>query len=121
MKTFYTERDIVDMHNAGVTRIAVNENVVLTALARDKAQDLGISLETVETIAPSSAINPASKVVNKTDLVSQVKARVIARLGTDEFNGLLDQVIPQILAQLNVQSSASQGSSSPPSQTTRDY
>lgn len=119
MKTFYTERDIVDMHKAGVTHIPVNDDVVLTALARDKAQELGISLETIESIAPASPINPA-KNLSQADLVTQVKARVIARLGTDEFNGLLDQIIPQIFAQLNVQSNASH-SSNPPAQTTRDY
>jgi hypothetical protein len=36
------------------------------------------------------------------DLVEQVKVGVIARLGTTAYNGLLDQVIPQVLAQLDI-------------------
>ena len=119
MKTFYTERDIVDMHKAGVTRIAMNDDVVLTALAYDKAQELGISLDTVESIAPFSPINPADN-LSEADLVAHIKARVIAKLGTDEFNGLLDQIIPQVLARLNTQSNTSH-SPNLPSQTNNDY
>lgn len=119
MKTIYTERDIVDMYNAGVTRIPVNDDVMLTALARDKAQELGISLETIESIAPSSPISPANN-LNEADLVNHIKSRVIARLGTDEFNGILDRVIPQVLAQLNVQSNTVQPVN-PSSQPNRDY
>lgn len=48
MKTFYTERDIVDMHAAGVTAIEIDDDVVLTDLAREKAITLGIHMNRVE-------------------------------------------------------------------------
>ncbi len=41
------------------------------------------------------------------NLVARVKAGVVAKLGTTAYNDLLDQVIPQVLAQVvsNSQSS----------------
>jgi hypothetical protein len=44
MKTFYTDHDIEDMAKAGTREIAVDDDVVLTDLAREKALSLGIKL-----------------------------------------------------------------------------
>lgn len=118
MKTFYTERDIVDMHAAGLTEIVVDDAVILTDLAREKATALGLKLKprSNQPTAPVSVASaaplppPAPK-----DLVATVKARVIARLGTTEYNALLDQVIPQILARLsNSQAPSPPAASFPP-------
>lgn len=125
MKTFYTERDITDMHANGVTEIEVDDDVVLTDLARDKAIALGMKMKLVEkrsgqpsglprlAVAPQmqlppALVGPASALPSaatpppssETDLVAQVKTAVIARLGTTAHNDLLDQVIPQVLARL---------------------
>lgn len=35
-----------------------------------------------------------------TDMVMKVKAAVVARLGTDKYNDLLDKIIPQVMSQL---------------------
>ena len=43
-KTFYTERDIEDLAQRGVITLVVDDDVVLTDLARDKAMKLGIEL-----------------------------------------------------------------------------
>jgi hypothetical protein len=43
-KTFYTERDIEDLQKRGVITLVVDDDVVLTDLARDKAMRLGIEL-----------------------------------------------------------------------------
>lgn len=43
-KVFYTEGDIEDMVKRGVTSLAVGENVVLTDLAYEKANRLGVRL-----------------------------------------------------------------------------
>ena len=40
MKIFYTEQDVENMHANDITQIAVNDDVVLTELAREKARDL---------------------------------------------------------------------------------
>lgn len=128
MKTFYTERDIEELHTNGVTKIEVDDDVILTDLAREKAERLGIQLKVVEqrqeqivrrmfrALGSNSAASP-SKATPSTppssapvttpktasadgDLVQHIKARVIARLGTTEYNNVLDQVIPQVLARL---------------------
>lgn len=41
-KTFYTERDIEDLHARGVTSIEVHDDVVLTDLARERALKLSL-------------------------------------------------------------------------------
>ncbi len=43
-KEFYTERDIEDMWKRGVMSLQMDENVVLTELAYEKAQKLGMQL-----------------------------------------------------------------------------
>ncbi len=126
MKTFYTERDITDMHAAGVTEIEIDDDVVLTDLAREKAIALGLKMKLVEkrsgqpgglprlAVAPQMQLPPAmngptsplpasgaTPTLAETDLVAQVKSAVIAKLGTTAHNDLLDQVIPQVLARLN--------------------
>ena len=123
MKTFYTARDIEDMYASGVTELEVDDDVVLTDVAREKAAALGLQLkhtdgqhQQTERIlknlgaqlgtSPASDSEPgpgrATSSAVDHDLVEQVKVGVIARLGTTAYNGLLDQVIPQVLAQLDI-------------------
>ena len=47
-KIFYTERDIDDLHDRGVTSIEVNDNVVLTDLARERMFKYGMLPKRVE-------------------------------------------------------------------------
>ena len=127
MKTFYTERDIEEMYTAGVLEIEIDQNVILTDLAREKALALDIRLTSVEkrsTIAsppsapqttPNSVLKDEVSPSNNTAIIAQVKAAVIARLGTTKYNMLLDQVIPQVLAQFTITSQPSSSSASAPS------
>jgi hypothetical protein len=118
MKTFYTERDITDMHANGVTAIEIDDDVVLTDLARDKAIALGMQMKLVDkrsgqpnslprlAVAPQMQLSPAVAgpasplPTAEPNLVAQIKSAVIAKLGTTAHNDLLDQVIPQVLARL---------------------
>lgn len=125
MKTFYTVRDIEDLQAAGVTEIEVNDDVVLTDLAREKAMVLGLRLKSIEPSMPqpdhrsgnlgvqlpapgkrdiTSATPSATTHINTgagdTALVERIKVGVIAKLGTTAYNDLLDQIIPQILTRL---------------------
>lgn len=117
MKTFYTAHDIEDMYAAGARQVEVNDDVVLTDLAREKAEKLGVALLptgqglTSQPLAhpPGSAVPPLKTGLNQEDIAAQVKARVIARLGTDEYNDLLEAVIPQVLARLQLQGGPGQG------------
>ncbi len=109
MKTFYTVRDIEDMHATGVTQIETHDDVVVTDVAREKAIALGMRLVPVEagsarppgprTPGAGSAAAPSSPAAPD-DLVRKVKAAVAARLGTDKYNDLLDRLIPQVMSQL---------------------
>ena len=48
MKTIYTKRDIDDMHAAGVTELEIDDEVVLTELARERTTELGLPIKRVE-------------------------------------------------------------------------
>lgn len=45
-KEFYTEKDIEDLFNRGIRSLQLNENVVLTELAYEKAKRLDVQLIT---------------------------------------------------------------------------
>lgn len=120
MKTFYTVRDIEDMHASGVVEIETHDDVVLTDVAREKAIALGMRLKAVEqtsTPTASSGISggtvhatgspspppsgqQAIKDIPSADMTLKVKTAVAARLGTDKYNDLLDKIIPQVMAKL---------------------
>ncbi len=53
-KIFYTERDVEDLYRSGVATLVVNDDVVVTDLAREKARKLGVEL-LKEHDQPSSA------------------------------------------------------------------
>jgi hypothetical protein len=53
----------------------------------------------VETTA-SHALPQATQVAAPNDPVQKIKAAVVARLGTDKYNQLLDKIIPQVMSQL---------------------
>ena len=54
-KEFYTERDIEDMVKRGILSLEVNDNVVLTDLAYEKANRLGMRLVRDKPDNPPSA------------------------------------------------------------------
>ena len=118
MKTFYTERDIEEIHARGVSQIDVNDDVVITDVARERAEKLGISLiapgqkPVTTALAATSPKKTSASKLSQREIVSLVKARVIARLGTSEYDSLLDQIIPQVMARLN-------GSDAPVGQNTK--
>ena len=84
-KTFYTERDIADLASRGVTSLEINDDVVLTDLARDEALKRGVKLTRAQAAKPEDAA--------EAELVHRVKAAVIARLGSDVDAAVLDAAI----------------------------
>lgn len=97
-KTFYTERDIIDLHARGVMVIDVDDDRVLTDLAREKALSLGMR---VVRSGPSTRATPQTKEsVSQDEIVGRVKSAVIARLGKDVDTTLLDTVISRVVAQI---------------------
>jgi len=93
-KTFYTDHDIQDLANRGVTTLEINDDVVLTDLAREQALKRGIRLLSTE--EARAATSPA----NDAELAQRVKAAVIARLGDEVDHKLLEAVIARVLAHL---------------------
>jgi hypothetical protein len=91
-KTFYTERDIVDLVNRGVTSLEVNNDVVLTDNARDMALKRGMRLTRTNPAHPEDGADA--------DLVHRVKAAVIARLGDQVDAKLLDTVVSKVVSGL---------------------
>ncbi len=113
-KTFYTEHDIEDMVRRGVQSLVLNDDVVLTELAYEKAGRLGLKLvrpvdsppsapvrpyiakETSGSPSPSPA--PAALPAAAGDLKQRIKDAVIARLGSQVDAVLLDTIIQRVLA-----------------------
>ena len=123
MKTFYTVRDVEDMHASGTTEIRIHDDVVLTDVAREKAVALGMRLTPVDappsrregtggttgdpptSPPPGAGISSPSASQPKAprstdDTAARIKAAVVARLGTHKYDDVLDLVIPQVMAKL---------------------
>ena len=114
-KVFYTEIDIEDMVKHGVLSLEINDNVVLTDLAYEKANRLGLKLvrdkpenppaapvrpyvvqqlpqKQVEATPGGDAPRPA-----ETDLAQRIHNAVVTRLGSQVDPGLLDTIIQRVL------------------------
>ncbi len=121
-KEFYTEKDIEDMFKRGIQSLVVGDNVVLTELAYEKAARLGMKLiqdrpdnppsapvrpylsQNLEPRPSASPVPPrpaagGSPVVTsgEVDLQQRIKSAVIARLGSQVDEKLLDVIIQRVL------------------------
>ncbi len=113
-KEFYTERDIEDMFRRGVLLLNITENVVLTELAYEKANRLGMQLVRNQSdIPPSAPIRPyisqkAGPLVmasvggvpvreTEKDLSARIRSAVVARMGNEVDPALLDVIIERVL------------------------
>lgn len=93
-KTFYTDVDIERLQKEGITCLQITDDVVLTDLAREKTQQFGIELVRIVPL-PST---PSSSSPSLDDgLFKQVKAAVIARLGINVNEQVIDSVIRRVL------------------------
>jgi hypothetical protein len=92
-KTFYTERDVQDLVARGVTSLEVNDDVVLTDLARDEALKHGLRL------VPARAAATAAP--DETEaLIHRVKAAVLARLDNQVDSAVLDSVVSRVVKEV---------------------
>ena len=102
-KTFYTERDIDDMHARGVTSIEIHDNIVLTDLARERAFKHGIRLQRSEAPAPPKtglSSTPPPAAISQEALIQQIKTAVLARLNGQVDPAVLDAVIRRVVAEM---------------------
>ena len=114
-KEFYTERDIEDMVQRGDRRLIVNDDVILTDLAYEKAKRLGVELVQPNDTPPAAPIRPY---INKTSpkpvppklqtsskfeaIRANVKSAVNTRLGSQVSDELLDRIIDRVAAELGL-------------------
>ncbi len=117
-KEFYTEKDIEDLVQKGVRSLEVNEQVFLTALAYEKASELGLILHQPSGIDLSVPVRPylSAQNVQKSDRVlahdsfsnqnqssagfdlrSRIRNAVRQQLGDQIDPALLDRIIERVL------------------------
>ena len=118
-KEFYTERDIEDMVKQGITSLQVTDDVVLTGLAYEKANRLGMQLLRGQPDTPPSAPmrpylsqtvpNPTGNMPggegqkpSSADLHGRIKEAVVKRLGNQVDPALLDIIIERVLKSTGV-------------------
>jgi hypothetical protein len=117
-KTFFTERDIEDMFARGTHILEINDNVVLTELAYEKANRLGMQLlQPTDTPpaapirpylnqSPAASSGPVSAGLPASPRLDEIKARVReavkARLGSSIDPALIDKIIERVAADLGL-------------------
>jgi hypothetical protein len=113
-KTFYTDRDIQDLYERGVTSLVINDDIVVTDLGREKAMKLGFELVRendqpsaapvrpyiTKYTSPSAASAKSSQpnqAPNQEELEKRVHQAVMARLGDSVDPKLLETIISRVL------------------------
>ena len=118
-KQFYTERDIEDMAARGQYSLTVNDDTVLTELAFEKAERLGVQLVQPHQTPPSAPIRPylsepvnakaasntqsASATASNLDLRERIRTAVQAKLGNEVDPVLLDTIITRVLNNVGIE------------------
>jgi hypothetical protein len=124
-KKFYSERDIEDLYKQGVRSLDINDQVILTELAYEKARQLGMTLagegadkqpsspfrpyitKPIQSAAPTpqkpavgaaAFSTPASAPIpSSLDLSQRIRSSVIAKLGDKVDAALIDTIISRVL------------------------
>ena len=117
-KQFYTERDIEDMVAHGKMSLVVNDDVILTDLAFEKANRLNLKLiqphqkppgaperpylsePESKKVSPSSAANTAT--TDEEELRERIRKAVKAKLGDQIDPALLETIITRVLNNVGV-------------------
>jgi hypothetical protein len=75
-KTFYTDRDIDDLLRQGVRSLIVDDDVVLTDLAYEKARKLGLELLRQDDQPPGAPVRPYIAKLASPSASSAIKAAI---------------------------------------------
>jgi len=118
-KQFFTERDIEDMAARGQFSLTVTDEVVLTELAFEKAERLGVKLVQPHQLPPASPVRPylsepASPATiykpfstpdssSNEDLRERIRSAVQAKLGDQVDPALLETIITRVLNNIGVE------------------
>lgn len=118
-KQFFTERDIEDLAGRGEMSLQVNDDVVLTELAYERAERLGVKLLQPHDTPPAAPARPylsqlsgtsssECKVCNQEktgteeDLQQRIRDAVKTRLGNQIDPALLETIITRVLNNVGV-------------------
>ena len=121
-KEFYTEKDIEDLFQRGIRSLRLTENVVLTELAYEKANRLGLQLisdhadnppaapvrpylSEAGTVRPQPIVAPVAPAMTQpqptppgaSDVEKRIRSAVIAKLGNQVDGKLLDNIIHRVV------------------------
>ncbi len=100
-KTIYTERDIEDLARRGAKEIAITDEIYLTDMARERAEKLGITLRVgTSAVHASSAADGSVPPQDAEQIVNQVKADVIGKLGSDVDVAVIERIVRRVVSQL---------------------
>jgi hypothetical protein len=101
-KTIYTERDVEDLARRGVKEIVLTDEVYLTDSARERAEKLSIALRTTATapVAARSVELPGVPRENAEQVVRQVQAAVVAKLGPSVDAALIERIVRRVVSQM---------------------
>ena len=116
MKTFYTDKDIEELHRKGIKSLRVTDDVALTDLAYEKAQRLNFQIISDHADAPPAApvrpylsdVKPhqtqpkvdsvsQASISPQTDVAQRIRSAVIAKLGNQVDAKLLDNIIQRVI------------------------
>jgi len=103
-KTIYTERDVEDLARRGGKEIMMTDDVYVTDIARERAEKLGIALRAPSAPAPVTAPSSAALNVpreNVEQVIAQVKADVLAKLGSSVDPALIEQIVRRVVSQVS--------------------
>ncbi|MEP6896731.1 MAG: hypothetical protein ABI986_14090, partial [Chloroflexota bacterium] len=97
-KTFYTDKDIEELHSKGVKSLRVTDDVALTDLAYEKARRLGIQIADAD-VPPAAPVRPylsdmkprptqpksdsvsSTSASSESDIAQRIRSAVLAKLG----------------------------------------
>lgn len=116
-KEFYTEKDIEDLVKRGVLSLDIHDDSVLTDLAYEKANRLGMKLNRsrpdnppgapvrpyvsehtgTRAAATSPVLGPTASSASHGDLSGAIRSSVLAKLGAQVDPALLDSIIERVL------------------------
>lgn len=119
-KQFYTERDIEDMAARGQYALTMGEDIVLTELAFEKAERLGVKLVQPHQLPPASPVRPylsdpvkpaancepcsSTPVSAKSeDLRDRIRSAVKEKLGDQVDPTLLETIITRVLNNVGIE------------------
>jgi len=115
MKTFYTDKDIEELHRNGIKSLRVTDDVALTDLAYEKARRLDIQIISDSDTPPAAPVRPylsdmkprqtqnmhdsvsQASASSESDISQRIRSAVLARLGNQVDAKLLDNIIHRVV------------------------